>query len=517
MIFEIVLFVGSIILYRIYTELEKRKASGIKYLPYQFPFGHLQKVIFREKSFGLAMNDFYSGTKERVLGIYLIFKQAILVCDPEIVKMIQTTHIEHFSDRGICPDKKKDPLAANLFSIEYDEWKPLRAKLTPAFSPAKMKKMMRQIQDISLNYQHLINESFGDEIVKNVQIKDHSTRYATDIIASTIFGIEVNSVSDEDHPFRGLGKRMSQERETKIIESIRLMCTILFPKLSRYLGMENLPRYISDYFIKLVRETFETRERTKEVRYDVMQQLLQLRNTGSLESDTWTSEKSAGNTNFLSIEECASNAFLFYIAGSESSSSTICYCLFELSREPEYLQTLLDEIDRMLANYKEDITYEALNDMPFLEKCITETLRKYPALPMLNRRCTKDFQVPGTNQFIYKDQPIIIPLRAIQTDPKYFPNPLKFNPNRTDPNDPDYSGMPTYAFGEGPKSCIAFRLGKIMVKMGLIAILSKFTVEKGQTEELNYPIGNLGMPPSNDFTIKLSKRREGQVYSVQSK
>lgn len=108
----------------------------------------------------------------------------------------------------------------------------------------------------------------------------------------------------------------------------------------------------------------------------------------------------------------------------------------------------------MLHANKGEMTYEALKDMKFLEKCIYETIRMYPALPMLNRRCTKDFQVPGTAMKILRNQSVVIPLRAIQTDEKYFPNPLKFNPNRCDPQDEDYSTVPYYVFGDGPKSCI---------------------------------------------------------------
>lgn len=145
--------------------------------------------------------------------------------------------------------------------------------------------------------------------------------------------------------------------------------------------------------------------------------------------------------------------------------------------------------------------------MKFLEKCILETLRKYPALPMLNRRCTKEFKLPGTDQIIYKGQSVIIPIRSIQTDPKYYPNPLKFNPNRTDPEDPDYSPVTSYPFGDGPKACIAFRMGTVMVKTGLVTILSKFNLDLSTKEaDIKFTLGNLGMPPSNDFSVRLSRR-----------
>ncbi|XP_064542664.1 probable cytochrome P450 6d2 [Drosophila montana] len=38
-------------------------------------------------------------------------------------------------------------------------------------------------------------------------------------------------------------------------------------------------------------------------------------------------------------------------------------------------------------------TYKALQDLKFLDKCIMETIRKYPGLPFLNRECTQDFDI----------------------------------------------------------------------------------------------------------------------------
>lgn len=506
MFFEIVLFLVPLLVYYLNAQWKKRKQAGIPFLPFRPPFGHLQKVITREKSFGLAINEFYADTDERLVGIHMIFKPAIMVRDPEIVKMMMTTHFEYFSDRGLHPDAKKNPLSASLFAMELDQWKPLRAKLTPAFSGAKIRQMMSQVQSISKTFQQELEKLTADKPEVDIKMKSLSSCYIVDIIASTIYGIEVNSLSNDNHPFRKLGSKLSEVRNRDFLEAWRLACIFLWPKLSRFLGLGDMPKFISDYFVGLVRSTIESREQSKEVRHDVMQMLLQLRNTGSLENDSWTAADNKTTTPFLSIEECAANAFLFYVAGSESSSSSICFCLFELSREQDHLKTVQEEIDRVLEAHNGEITYEALASMKFLDKCVVETLRKYPALPMLNRRCTKEFKVPDTNQIIYQNQTIVIPLRSIQTDARYFPNPMKFNPNRSDPDDPDYSSTPYYGFGEGPKSCIAYRLGSIMVKAGLVSLLSKYDLKKTTDSELDFSIGDLGMLPRNDFTLRVSRR-----------
>lgn len=79
----------------------------------------------------------------------------------------------------------------------------------------------------------------------------------------------------------------------------------------------------------------------------------------------------------------------------------------------------------------------------------------YPVLPFLDRRCQSDFHVQGTKIIIEKNTPVIIPLTGLHYDPEYFPDPLRFNPERflgeNKANIPPYSYMP---FGDGPRKCI---------------------------------------------------------------
>jgi cytochrome P450 family 6 len=193
----------------------------------------------------------------------------------------------------------------------------------------------------------------------------------------------------------------------------------------------------------------------------------------------------------MSYEEIAANVFIFYIAGNESSSSTIAYTIYEMTQNEVLMQRAQDDIRETLKKYDGQITYEAISDMKFIDLCIKETLRKYPGLPILNRICTKDYQV--SDYVIKKRTPIIISLLGIHRDDKYFPNAEKYDPDRFTRN--DFNEDAYLPFGIGPRNCLAFRMGLLITKIAVIKLLMSFNFEALSIKELEFDFKSVGLLP----------------------
>lgn len=157
----------------------------------------------------------------------------------------------------------------------------------------------------------------------------------------------------------------------------------------------------------------------------------------------------------FTFEQAAAQAFVFFMAGSETSSTTMQFALYELSLNPEIQEKTREEILKVLAKHNGKITYESIYEIDYLRCVVDETLRKYPPMSVLVRKCNKDFVIPGSTVGVPAGMQVQIPILGLHMDPEYFPNPEKFDPNRFTETEKIKRHHFTYLpFGEGPRNCI---------------------------------------------------------------
>lgn len=72
----------------------------------------------------------------------------------------------------------------------------------------------------------------------------------------------------------------------------------------------------------------------------------------------------------MTLNEIAAQAWIFYVAGFETSSSTMSFCLHELAKNNIIQQNVQKEIDEVTFRHNGKITYESIADMKYLEACI---------------------------------------------------------------------------------------------------------------------------------------------------
>ncbi|KYB24705.1 cytochrome P450 6BK2 [Tribolium castaneum] len=432
-------------------------------------------------------------------GIYLTLNPAYCAIDLEYVKNIMTKDFQHFVDRGSYYNEKDDPLSAHLFAIGGQKWRNLRTKLTPTFTSGKMKQMFQTLVDCESNLAKKIDMEY--EKKHPIDIKEVLGCFTTDIIGSCAFGLDCKTFEHENSPFRVYGKKLFKGSTLRNIK--RSLLTQNFPDLAQKLGVLALPEDISNFFMKVVKDTVRYREKNGFTRSDFLQLLINLKNSKVAEEEGY---KHDGNT--LTLEEIAAQSFVFFIAGFETSSTTMTFALYELAKNQEIQSQVREEIDAVLKKHDGKITYDSIQDMKFMNQVIDETLRKYPPIPFVTRKCVNNYQIPGENIVIEKGTTVIIPILGIHYDKDYYPNPEKFDPERfTEKNKNARHHYAHIPFGEGPRICIGARFGLMQTKVGLISLLRnyKFTVNNMTREPLRMQVDSFVLAAEGEIWLDAHK------------
>ncbi|EDW24590.1 GL24232 [Drosophila persimilis] len=471
------------------------------------PFGALDSVRRGKRSFGMAIYDMYNATKEPVMGMYLTVRPALLVRDPQLAHDILVKDFASFHDRGIYVDEKNDPMSATIFAMEGSNWRNLRAKLTPSFTSGKLKAMFSTSEAIGDKMVAHLNGKLPKEGSQEIEMKELLLTYAVDIIASTIFGLDVDSFADPNNEFLSITKTINQNTFTDIL---RGTTSFLFPGLEKIFVRLGWSQEGPERIRELSNRTVDLREEKNIERRDLLQLLLQLRNTGKISNDDnmWSAQNANKGLKSVSKDLIAGQLFLFFVAGYETTASTAAYTIYELTQNPEVMARALEDVRSTLEKHDGKLSYDAIQDMKYLEACVLETARKYPALPLLNRVCTKEYQIPNSKLIVKKGTPIIISLIGMHRDAENFPDPLAYKPERYLDENKNFNPTAYMPFGEGPHNCIGLRMGKVNVKIAVAKILSNFNLEMSKEKrEIEFSVHGIPLMPKGGVPVRISRKK----------
>ncbi|KAG8222560.1 hypothetical protein J437_LFUL016761 [Ladona fulva] len=456
------------------------RRRGIPYVKPSIPFGNMKDAFLAKRPFHHVMHDLSKQFEGKQYGgIFIFWQPALVVLEVDVIKdvLVRFAH-SHFVDHVAGPDPKKDPLLAKtLFSSKGKRWRILRQSLSPAFSSGKMKMMYPLVKQKGIMLTEKM-EDIASQPDPKADMKLSFARFTTDVIASCAFGIEVNSLNEPDNQFLKMGLKTIERSFRHMLDTVVILTLPSLRKITRSIFVV---KEVADFFRHLVWNVVNEREEKGFKRGDFIDLLIQLKNKGSIQgddevrSDVKVEEKVIPDSEeYFHGDSLVSHAFVFYFAGFETSSTAMNFALFELAANQDCQERLIEEIDAVLESNKGEITYETLHSMKYLDMVVSETLRKYPALAMLDRVCTQEYRNKEHDLVIPKGMHVLIPVYTIHQNPIHYPDPEKFDPERfsdeAKKNRPSFTYMP---FGEGPRMCIGMRFGLMQVKVGLFSVLSK--------------------------------------------
>lgn len=518
MIVLILVVIVLVILYyygtRTFDYWEKKGIKHEKPLPF---VGNNLKQFMQKASMAMMATDVYRKfPDEKIVGFYKGTAPELVVRDPEIAKRVLVTDFQHFYARGFNPHKTViEPLLKNIFFADGDLWRLIRHRFTPAFSTGKLKAMFPLITKRAERLQVITEEII---IRDHYDARELMARYTTDFIGECGFGINMDSLSDENSQFRRLGRRIFKRN---FRDAVCGALKLVFPELCKNLRF--LDYELETTMVHLFQSVVKERNYKPSGRNDFIDLMLELKEKGALVGESIERKKPNGEPEMVTMELSellmTAQMFVFFGAGFETSSTASSYALHQLAFNPDCQEKVQAEIDTVLEKYNNIITYEAIKEMTYLEMAFYEAMRMYPSVAYLIRMCTsKQYTFPEIDLTIDEDVKVVIPIQAIHMDEKYFREPEKFDPERFSfGTKEDIRNFVFLPFGEGPRACVGARLGQMQSMAGIAAVLQKYTVEPAACSVRNPkpdPTGIVSEGFVGGLPLKFKKRSPPNLWVI---
>ncbi|XP_040268455.1 cholesterol 24-hydroxylase-like isoform X1 [Bufo bufo] len=421
-----------------------------------FLFGHSPTIMKLMKN-NMVMYDTFLEWVEKygpVVRVNMLHGTFVIVISPEWVKeflmspkyakdkfyeRVETLFGTRFLGKGLVTDR------------DYDHWHKQRRMMDPAFSRTYLIGLMGTFNETAEDLMDIL----GDKADGKCQVGMHDMmgRVTLDVIAKAAFGMELNSLHDDQTPF------------TKAITTVmRGMVETRNPLVQYMPGKQAFIREVKES-VKLLRETG---------RECILQRRKAIQDGEDIPMDILTQIlKGAEIEDGCSLENLIDNFVTFFVAGQETTANQLSFAVMELARNPEILTRVQTEVDEVLGS-KRDIEYEDLGKLQYLSQVLKETLRLYPIAPGTSRVLEKEMVIEGVR--IPPGTTLMLNTYIMGRMEKYYQDPLVFNPDRFHPDAP----KPSYAyfpFSLGPRSCIGQVFAQMEAKVVMAKLLQRFEFE----------------------------------------
>ncbi|XP_016419101.1 cytochrome P450 3A27-like [Sinocyclocheilus rhinocerous] len=391
----------------------------------------------------------------KVWGIYDGRLPILMVTDLEMIKVIMVKECySNFINRRKRTTGLAGPFADGIIMVKDERWKRMRSTLSPYFTSGRLK----EIFPIAVTH--------ADRFIKNMQKKDNKqpvkvkevvAPYSLDVVTSSSFSVDIDSINNADDPFVTNIKKFIQFNMFNPL----FLLILLFPSIAiilKKMGVTLFSKSSMDFFYSAVKKIKDEHNKESDGRVDFLQLMLQNQIPGDHFEDT-DEQPAKGLTDHEILSQYPLNT---------------------------------------------PITYDALMKIDYLEMAINESMRLLPTAPRLERVCKKTVELNGVT--IPKDTLVGIPTYVLCRDPQLWESPDEFRPERFSPE--SKSEINQYAFlpfGLGPRNCIGMRFALMIMKLLVVKLLQNFSMETCKETQIPLEM-NAAFQPKVPITLKFIPR-----------
>jgi cytochrome P450 len=192
-----------------------------------------------------------------------------------------------------------------------------------------------------------------------------------------------------------------------------------------------------------------------------------------------------------------------FIAGHETAAATLSWWSWCMAAHPAEQAAARAEVDAVLQGRAP--AAQDLSLLPHLTRTLQETLRLYPAAPVLLSRRAKQALTLGDRRFPPRTM-FAVPVGLVQRDARWFPEPDAFRPGRFADGAPEIPRGAWLPFGTGPRVCLGQHLALAEMTVVAAMFLQRFTVRVPEGMAPPEPVFNITLRPREALRLVLDRR-----------
>ncbi|XP_031417642.1 cytochrome P450 3A27-like [Clupea harengus] len=442
----------------------------------------------------------------RVWGLFDGRQPILCVLDKTVIKtvMVKECYSLFTNRRNI---RLNGPLNDALTVVQDEDWRRIRSVLSPSFTSGRLKEMFGIMKTHSKKLVRNLKREADQG--KPVDMKDFVGAYSMDVVTSTAFSVDIDSLNNPNEPFVTNIKKMLKFNIFNFFVLLISFFPFTIPLLEK-MNVSFFPMAVMDFFYASLRKIKAERETsTQQSRVDFLQLMMD-----SQRQDDEGKQKGETSNKGLSDHEILSQAMIFIFAGYETTSSTLSFLFYNLATNPEAMEKLHQEIDHVFPD-KAPVSYEAMMQMEYLDCVLNESLRMFPVVTRVERVCKKTVEINGIP--IPKGTVVTVPTYVLHRDPDIWSEPESFKPERFSKENKEtidpYSYMP---FGMGPRNCIGMRFAIVSMKLVVVELLQRFSVTSCEETQVPVELENQGLlMPKTPIKLKLVPRTSKGISAEQ--
>ncbi|XP_049791337.1 probable cytochrome P450 6a13 [Schistocerca nitens] len=459
------LVVGAHVAHNYWRRMGVVQASSLLFV------GHAGDLLLGARNLCDVMDDVYHQLEGHPYGgFYMLDRPCLMLRDPDLIwKMKQDS--EHYSRRAMKMQMKGirvDPISKHLFDVDDERWREVMQLYVKGFSPARTERLSCWLEQCGRGVQRALSRRIQGIGWRDVDLLAVCSRFATDSIGCCAFGIECGAIDDPRSTYLQLAlKAMYPTRRKNFVEFL----STWHPEIAWIFFFGFFTRDTYDFFKGVALGILQHRQENHLCRDDVMHEFLIARQNG-LASEENTPTK-------FSDDSLVAYVFATFGFGLGIVARVLSFCLYELSLHTEVQTRARQQVDAVLKAHGGQLSYEAVQEMTYLDMVLSETLRLYPVVGgAFVEECTQTHRLsgPGGSSIVVEaGTRVVAPLFSLLRDRRHFPEPLQFIPERWSPENSAGRHPGVYIpYGEGQRRCVAEDFSKTTMKFGLASLLEQF-------------------------------------------